>query len=197
MFTYLHNSLSNPISLPEPLDPELYSNIGSTVQEYYDGFYIPLSDEQAAFAVDNPGATVQEILDCQLTPAPERTLAQAKAEMIERIDAYDLSPAVNSFILGGAEMWLDKATRVGLANSITIEAEAGRETTNLWFNGIRFSLTISAAKQMLAAVELYALDCYNVTASHKYSVSQLATIEEVDAYRFTEGYPEHLNLDAI
>lgn len=196
-YHYLKRSIAGVVTLPAPLDPALYNNTGNDFADYWRNMWLPLTEEQTAFAEANPKATPAEIWACKLTPAPKRTLNQAKAEMVERIETYDVSPAVNSFTLGGRQIWLDKATRVGLANSIAIEAEAGRETTNLWFGGERYSLTISAAKQMLAAVELYALDCYNVTASHKYSVSQLTTIEEVDAYDYRSGYPEHLNLDEL
>ena len=47
-------------------------------------------------------------------------LAAAKTEVETAITAYDSSSSVNAFLLNGIQVWLDKATRVGLMNSTTI-----------------------------------------------------------------------------
>ena len=52
-------------------------------------------------------------------------LKQAKVNKIAEIAAYDTSDKVNGFILNGQIVWLDKATRVGLMNSTTIERDLG------------------------------------------------------------------------
>ena len=90
-------------------------------------------------------------------------------------------------------MWLPKETRVGLVNTVTIEKNAGKETTVLWFGGERYELPVDTALQMLSALELYALECYNVTAAHKAAVNALESVEDVVAYDYTQGYPEKLN----
>ena len=59
-------------------------------------------------------------------------LATAKAQMEAEIDRYDSSSAVNSFLLNGMEVWLDKATRVGLMNSTTIAKAMGKAKSTLW-----------------------------------------------------------------
>ena len=123
----------------------------------------------------------------------EEALAAIKSDLIAQITAYDTSEAVNSFTLGGKEMWLPKETRVGLVNSVTIEKNAGKETTTLWFAGEKYVLPVDTALQMLAALELYALECYNVTAAHKAAVSALESVEDIVAYDYTENYPEKLN----
>ena len=52
-------------------------------------------------------------------------LEQAKVDKIAEIAAYDTSDKVNGFVLNGRIVWLDKATRVGLMNSTTIERDLG------------------------------------------------------------------------
>lgn len=116
-----------------------------------------------------------------------------KEEAIEQITEYDQSEDVNSFTLQGKTMWLPKETRVGLVNSVTIEKNAGKETTVLWFGGERYELPVDTALQMLSDLELYALECYNVTAAHKAAVNVLESMEDVVAYDYTQGYPEKLN----
>lgn len=121
-------------------------------------------------------------------------LETARERMLSAIDIYDKSKAVNSFTLDGEILWLDKDTRVGLMNSTNIQKAAGQQTTTLWFGGKSYTLPCDTAIQMLSALELYALQCYNVTAQHKANVEALQSIEEVVAYDYTTGYPEKLNL---
>ena len=123
----------------------------------------------------------------------DNALDVIKEEAIEQITEYDQSEDVNSFTLQGKQMWLPKETRVGLVNSVTIEKNAGKETTVLWFGGEKYELSVDTALQMLSALELYALECYNVTAAHKAAVNALESVEDVVAYDYTQGYPEKLN----
>ena len=119
-------------------------------------------------------------------------LKQAKVDKIAEIAAYDTSDKVNGFVLNGLLVWLDKATRVGLMNSTTIAKAAGKQTTTLWLGGLKLVIDCDKAIQLLSALEMYALECFNVTASHKQAVSELTTIEEVEAYDYKAGYPKML-----
>ena len=109
------------------------------------------------------------------------------------IQNFDKSERVNSFDLLGKSMWLDKSTRVGLFNSIHIEQEAGKTETVLWHDGVKNVMLISDALAMLNALELYALNCYNVTQSHIAAVNALDSIEEIEEYDYKVGYPAKLS----
>ena len=121
-------------------------------------------------------------------------LKQAKVDKIAEIAAYDTSSSVNGCVLNGLLVWLDKATRVGLMNSTTIAKASGQETTTLWLGGMKLVVDCDKAIQLLSALEMYALECFNVTASHKQAVSELTTIEEVEAYDYKAGYPKMLEM---
>lgn len=121
-------------------------------------------------------------------------LELAKADKIAEIAAYDTSSSVNGFKLNGMLVWLDKATRVGLMNSTTIAKAAGQETTTLWLGDVKLVVDCDKAIQLLSALEMYALECFNVTASHKAAVGELTTIEEVEAYDYKAGYPKMLEM---
>ena len=124
----------------------------------------------------------------------EKALVLAKKAKISEIAAYDTSDKVNGFILNGLLVWLDKATRVGLMNSTTIAKASGQETTTLWLGGMKLVVGCDKAIQLLSALEMYALECFNVTASHKQAVSELTTIEEVESYDYKAGYPKMLEM---
>ena len=122
------------------------------------------------------------------------TLEKAKKEKLAAILAYDTSSDVNGFMLNGNKVWLDKETRVGLMNSTTIAKSVGQKTTTLWLGSIKLVVDCDKAIQLLSALEMYALECFNVTAIHKQAVSELTTIEEVEAYNYKSGYPKMLEM---
>lgn len=122
-------------------------------------------------------------------------LQRAKEAVFAAIEAYDTSSAVNGFMLNGERVWLDKATRVGLMNSTQIAKGMGKTTTTLWFGGMQIEVNCDKAIYLLSALEMYALECFNVTAAHKKAVAELNTVEEVLGYDYTQGYPEQLRME--
>lgn len=124
-----------------------------------------------------------------------KTLEEAKEILLAEIDDYDKSSAVNGFALNGAVVWLDKATRVGLMNSTSITKAMGQPTTTLWLGESKMEVPCDTAIQLLSALEMYALECFNVTAAHKKAVSELTSIEEVGKYDITAGYPAQLRME--
>ena len=122
-------------------------------------------------------------------------LQRAKEAVLAAIEAYDTSSSVNGFILNGERVWLDKATRVGLMNSTQIVKAMGQKTTTLWFGGMQIEVNCDKAIGLLSALEMYALECFNVTAAHKKAVAELNTVEEVLGYDYTKGYPKQLKME--
>lgn len=147
---------------------------------------MPVS-EYSETAVDEAYATWK-------TATANRRLARAKREVLKQIEAYDTSSAVNGFYLNGVEVWLDKATRVGLMNSTTIAKAMGQATTTLWLGDVELVVECDKAIQLLSALEMYALECFNVTAAHKKAVAELTDIAEVLSYDYTKGYPAKLTM---
>lgn len=126
----------------------------------------------------------------------EAALTAAAQKMVqERITAYDTSPSVNGFMLNGLRVWLNKDTRVGLMNSTSIAKAMGKPTTTLWFGGMEIEVNCDKAIGLLSALEMYALECFNVTAAHKKAVAELNTVEDVLGYDYTKGYPEQLKME--
>lgn len=122
-------------------------------------------------------------------------LEYMKKAMLAYIEKYDASSSVNSFLLNGMEVWLDKATRVGLMNSTSIAKSMGQQKTTLWLGSYQLEVDCDKAIQLLSALEMYALECFNVTAAHKKAVSELDNIEGVLTYDYRAGYPEKLKME--
>lgn len=146
-----------------------------------------------------PQSEVKQIIeDLQdiggVTFTEEEVLRFAKEEVIKAVTSYDSSSAVNEFSYQGVPLWLDKETRTGLTVRFNAEEMMGKTETKLWAGTVGFAMSITDGRQMLYAVENYASQCYDTTASHKAAVDELKTTDEVVAYDYTVGYPSKLEL---
>lgn len=108
-----------------------------------------------------------------------------------KINLYDNSSEVNSFIFKGSPMWLDKATRVGLMHLVNCSSD--KVQVVLENEIITFSK--DDAKDFLTQLELYAGQCYLQTQKHLLAVKQLNTAEDFINYDYTTGYPEKIILE--
>ena len=126
------------------------------------------------------------------TPVPTDPLERAKVAKVNAIEAYDKSDSVNSFTLGGQKMWLTVEEREQIATQISANEAVGRSEMTRWFDGHDFTFPLATWKQMLVALEVYAGDALNVTESHKAAVMTMESVEEVEAFDITQGYPEKL-----
>lgn len=132
-----------------------------------------------------------------------KTLEEAKEILLAEIDAYDASSAVNGFYLNGMLIpWskddpsspnVDK--RMGLRQNIADKVALGEENISIWMKGMSFTMPCAQAEMLMRSIENYAYECFNVTAAHKKAVSELASIEEVEKYDITAGYPAQLKME--
>lgn len=132
-------------------------------------------------------------------PTPEQLLEQAKANKIAELEDYDSSNAVNEFtvIAGENEIkgWFTPEQRSNYKNSLDAAELLEVDVVRPVFQGIVFELSVPYAKMSLAQIQLYADKCYVVTEQHKASIGSLTSVEDVESYDFTIGYPEKLVFD--
>lgn len=171
-------------------------DIGSTYEDYLNNLWVLLSDEQVEFYKNNPTASVKEVWDMELTPAPEITLDEVKRNVIDAIKMYDSSTEVNAFIVNGVmEAWLTPEERSNYKSSIDAAKLVGLESLSFFINDVLLTTTPQQAELMLANIQLYADHCFIVTKQHIEAVNALETIEEVENYDYTIGYPSKLNFE--
>lgn len=117
----------------------------------------------------------------------------ARKQLIDEINAYDTSKAVNSFYMNGQEMeWIPRDDRQSLMRRFEAEKSAGRTTTNINQMGRVYTLPIDTAIAMMNQLEVYAADSFDCTQAHLGAVAALETVSEVVAYDYTTGYPQKL-----
>lgn len=132
-----------------------------------------------------------------------KTIEEAKEMLLAEIEAYDTSSAVNGFYLNGMLIpWskddpsspnVDK--RMGLRQNIADKVALGEENISIWMKGVSFTMPCAQAEALMRSIENYAYECFNVTAAHKKAVSELNSIEEVEKYDITAGYPAQLRME--
>ena len=199
MITYIKKDLFNKfIELEKPLSSREYNNLGTTWEDYLDNKWVPLSKKQVEFYNNNPAATVKEVWDMELASVDEKTIEDAKMEALLRIDEYDNSSSVNDFTINNIiHAWFTPSERTNYSLSINAAKLLNQETLVFAVGDNVLQVTTEDAEKMLAAIQLYADNCFMVTKRHKLAIEALETIEEVDTYNYMVGYPEKLNFNLV
>ena len=126
---------------------------------------------------------------------------RAMARKLRDLENHDNSSEVNDCIIvyQGQELhyWASKSERNDLKNAIRDYVSMGRTEYRLDLRdkGISITLPCELLLQMMAALEVYAIECYNKTTDHNYAIKDLTTLEEVESYDFKVGYPEKLRFE--
>lgn len=118
-----------------------------------------------------------------------------RSKILYKLSNYDRSSEVNSFYIDDIQTWLTRDTRISLMNSTQILKNVGQETTTLWLNNTPYTFSCDQLIQMLNQLEVYALQCYNVTAQHKANIETIKNIEDLKNYDYKIGYPEKLTFN--
>ena len=130
-------------------------------------------------------------------PTDEQVLVAIKQDRLAALEAYDASDAVNGFIIrteqGDVEDWLDTKKRGNAQRAIDAAKKTGVETLDYVIAGIPISLSVEDADMKLAQIEMYAVQCTAVTERHKAAIGALLTVQDVENYDFTAGYPPRLS----
>lgn len=123
----------------------------------------------------------------------EEKLEAAKQKALADIAAYDNSTDVNQFCVNGVGVWFEPSERATIQRGVESCQKLGRANYELVYGGERLSIPCGDALNILAQIEVYALDCLSVTNKHKQEVGALTTVEEIEAYNYKSGYPDKLS----
>ena len=166
------------------------------------GKYIVTVGEHASWLGDGFVEVAQKAYDRQPTEDEisefEKTyynarLDAAKRDKLAEISEYNTSENVDGFLLNGTRHWLTLEERKSAKLSTDAHITLGHETTEQYLSGVPYTLPCQTLILMLAQLEVYALECLNNALRQKAEVEALTTVEEVEAYDITQGYPEMLS----
>lgn len=130
-------------------------------------------------------------------PSEEELLKQSIENKVAEIKEYDKSSAVNSFKLNGMDAWINREDRIGTRRAIELDKAHGQTKSDIWLNGHLLCVNCNLALALLDEVGRYAYHAYNRTQAHIHAVRQLKSVEEVQKYDYTTGYPEKLDLKTM
>jgi hypothetical protein len=128
----------------------------------------------------------------------EEHLKKVRERVLRNIEKYDSSPEVNlcyiTYMNHTMPYWASKSERNDLKTAIEDCFKLGRAEYRLDLRDLGIVLTVGCEDllNMLSALEVYAVDCFNRTTDHIYAVKALTTIDEVFNYNYRVGYPEKL-----
>lgn len=166
--------------------------IGSTYNDYLNGMFVPLNDDQEYFYKSHKNATIAAIWNCGKDTPRELTVEDVRSQKLNELAIYDNSTAVNEFLINGIGAWFTPAERTNYSSSVAAAKLLGVETLSFYVSGMKLDVPTASAEQMLAAVMLYADQCFIVTKQHEAAINSLESIEDINNYNFKTGYPEKL-----
>lgn len=186
-----------------------YGRLNNGVVEYYkskngclytgDYYIYNPSEEQYIQAgwypiqiVDEEG--IDEIKDNVLYvhTSTEKKLRKAIDDKMSELYEYDESQNVNEFFLNGNSMWISLNERKNIRQSLDV-LEDDEEWT-YWYDGTPITMSVPKFKELLKAIERYAILCKNNTFKHEFIISNLNNLEDIYNYDITTGYPEKVEL---
>lgn len=135
---------------------------------------------------------VEPVVELTDEEKKEIELKSAKDDLIQKIRQYDASENVNSFTIDGTNMWLDVDERNQLMASLDAYRKVNATEMTKWYNGVKYTFSLDTWSQMLAMLIVYASESLNATEQHLANADALASVEDVEAYDYTQGYPAKL-----
>ena len=128
----------------------------------------------------------------------EELFEDAKQFKIKEVINHDNSKDVNECFINyngtSLSYWANKSERSTLKTAIQDCLIMGIDTYRLDLRelGVSFNIPCQNMLQMLSALEVYAIQCYNKTTDHIFNINKIENMEDLDNYDFTQGYPEKL-----
>lgn len=186
---------------------------GTTLEDYDNGAFLLLSDDQVAFHWEFPDATPLEVWNMEipstpdLEPVPEPDALviarQIKLQEIADQDAFSnkffVSVTQGGVEVANQELWIDKDLRNSLY-SITLPAllSDGETKTKLWTTSMppqSIEVPISWAMKYLPYLEIYAKRTYDLRASNEAAAYAATTVEEIAQIDVKADYPHFLTFE--
>nr|DAS79863.1 MAG TPA: hypothetical protein [Caudoviricetes sp.] len=162
-------------SLPDSYD------IGTNIEQYEEGAYLALSDEQAAFHAAHPDASQLECWYMALTPEPQPTPEELlwRARDAKRQEIYDKD--IHHYYIDEQDAYV--------SNTLQVKDKCGRQEEVEVGGHLYASNILTVALDEIAD---YSEQCGKVTDSLLSRIDAAQTAEEVEAI-VVKGYPEMIH----
>lgn len=191
MATYIkHDVKGFFVTFEDELQQELYTNLGTTWEDFIDNDWVKLSDEQVAFRTEHPQATVVEVWNMEMTPPYVRTLDDAKREKKSELDRY-YNQHVRDFKYNGESLWIEANERLVKKNEAQNAKNNGIQTYS-FRDGLE--VTTTDAISLMDCMSSREFECGQAVKIKGAEIDALEDIEIVDAVKVEEGFPVEANI---
>lgn len=129
-------------------------------------------------------------IPAQLTD--DELLKNAIRTKIAEVTAYADKDELNSYVALGNTIRLPLELRLQLRNVINSRIALGEENLTEYYEGCVYTYSLTAWDSQLDQYENYLYQVGLVAEQHKQNIKNLTSIEEVNSYDFTTGYPTQL-----
>ena len=175
------------------LDENSYE-IGTTWEDYKNGKWVLLSEEQVAFREENPDASAEEVFNMELNPeppgpTPEELLKQAKNNKIAELGRLH-SSKLREFKYNNSPIYMDYYQRLIKKDEANIAKKSGDSSILLG----DVSVDVDSVEYVVDAITVYEQQC-NVSFTDKMSqIDSCESVEEVETIVVDDSYPKPTEL---
>lgn len=192
MVTYIKSDVRKIfVEFENELSAELYSNLGTTWEDYIANKWVKLSDEQVAFRAEHPTAKVHEVWNMELDPVHVRNLDDAKNKKKSELAKYK-EQHVGDFKYNGTKVWLSDSERVIKKAEAENAKNNGIETYLL--SAELDAMPVNDALALINSMTSRELACNQAVASKIEEIDALDDIETVDGVDVIEGFPTEIDV---
>lgn len=194
MVVYIKRDIrKNFVELDQELPSELYSNLGTTWEDYNSNKWVKLSEEQVSFWKENPNAKVQEVWNMELTPVHVRDVTDAKNEKKSELSRYYHENLMN-FKYNGTQVWLYSDERLQKKNEAEVLKNNGISEYQL---NNDLNINVDKAITLIDTMSAREMNCKKAMEDKKKEIDLLEDIESVDSVDVSLGFPQEENVSDV
>lgn len=175
MYTYIKYELKGYyFEIPSLLDNENF-NVGETLEDFINGKFVLLNDEQLNFKTEHPEATVEEVFNMKLNEVI-RTIEQAKNEKIYALQ-NKAQQAIQDVSYEGKDIYVDAQRRIIVKDEAEV-AKANNVSVMSLDNGIE--IAPNNAISLMSVMTEREKNVNNIKEAKIAEINSLDDIDEVD-----------------
>lgn len=194
MFTYIKHDIKGfYVELETELTSDLYSNLGTTWEDFISNKWVKLSGEQVAFRNSNPKAKIHEVWNMQLDPVHIRDINDAKREKKIELDNYS-HQYLSNFKYNDVNVWIEPAKRLAMKNEALVAKNNGNTQYRVQDD---LTLPIDNAIALFDNMSIREFECSVIVNNKKAEIDALKDIDLVDAVVVSDKFPDEQEINDI
>lgn len=192
MVTYIKSDVRKIfVEFENELSAELYSNLGTTWEDYIANKWVKLSDEQVAFRAEHPTAKVHEVWNMEMDPVHVRDINDAKNEKKSELERH-FEQHVGDFKYNGTQVWFNATDRLAKKNEAEIAKNSGAANYKVQD---AMELPVAEAISLFDSMSAREFECNHAVDLKKAEIEALEDMEAVDAVDVADGFPAEVSIN--